>query len=208
MSAYTIRLDGGESTGPEGIYLVWGEECGYRDVRRCETLAEALSEYGAWGSSDYGYPDCIEGPVGIVPHADVIAWGQARNRRIDALRNAHYASLAGQVRYAVEIREPHGNRAVEYNDFEDLSDAIAAIGELARPGRCRIVQKIFTEARGWGTERVVIDWAPTSIEEQAHQYFQRPSREEVLEWLRVKRIHDLDDVVAELDISLDDEQAA
>ncbi|MEV4127069.1 hypothetical protein [Nocardia sp. NPDC049707] len=167
MSVYTIRVDGSESTGPEGIYLVWGYDWGGYDARECATLDDALHTYWAWDDSDYGGPEYIEGPTGVVPAKDVEAWTRAQRVRSDERSTAYRASLFGQIRYAVELRELGGNTVIEFDSTEDLSDAIGIIGRLNRPGRCRIVQTVFTEDRGWVTERVVIDWAPTSTEQQA-----------------------------------------
>lgn len=152
---YDIRLDGSESTGPEGIYLVW-----YRDwclnVDECESLEEALVGYK---SILHGYdspPECIEGPGGLVPEADIHAWIVAEDARQQA--KVRTDSLDGRVRFTVELRPLDSNEGAEFSAFDDLSDAVVELGRINKPGRARVVAKVFQDRR-WVTERVVIDWA-------------------------------------------------
>ncbi|MEU7766660.1 hypothetical protein AB0B25_16215 [Nocardia sp. NPDC049190] len=164
MNAYTIRLDGNESTGPEGIYLLWAYGRSGLEVEEFDSLEDALGWFAVVSDSNHTSPECIEGPAGVVPTRQVAAWVAATGERSRAWQSAYRDTWAGQVRHAVELQFPGGDVAAEFFACDDLGDAITIVGRLNRPGRVRVVSKVFDLRRGWVPERVVIDWEQTAQE--------------------------------------------
>jgi hypothetical protein len=166
MSDYVINLDGSESVGPQGIYLIWGHGWHSQTVETEHTLQEALQAYWAWDGSEYGSPEYIEGPAGVVPEAEVDAWVRAAETRCSEQSRARREALIGAGRFSVQLREHGSNQAVNYDEFDTLADAIDCVRRLAKPGRCRVTRTVFTESGRWSTTNVVIDWDGNTVEEQ------------------------------------------
>ncbi|WP_406272564.1 hypothetical protein OH799_33005 [Nocardia sp. NBC_00881] len=158
MNAYTIRLDGSESTGPAGIYLVWTYGWSDLEVEEHDSLEDALSWFAVMSDSVHTSPKCIEGPAGIVPEREVEAWVAATGKRSRARQSAYRDTLAGQVRHVVELRFPGSDAAADFDECDDLGDALSIVGRINRRCRVRVVSKVFDLHRGWVPERVVIDW--------------------------------------------------
>ncbi|MBF6358110.1 hypothetical protein IU449_26805 [Nocardia higoensis] len=164
---YIIRTDGSESTGPEGIYLVWGRNHWEdRKIEARDSLDDALHCYEKWEHSGYGDPGCIEGPAGLVPWREVDAWVKAARVRAEQAAAQNRRDGVGQVCFTVELRAPDSDEAAEFARADDLSDAIEILGRLNKPGRVRIVMRVL-EWNGWRTERVIHDWAPANEQQEA-----------------------------------------
>lgn len=166
--AYNIHTDGNESRGPEGMYLVWLSPVrGECEVENRDTLEDALHCYAVNEDNEHHWPECIEGPAGIVPQRDVEDWTAAYWRRSQMAASERVNGLIGQVRFCVELSSPLGHGVAEFDTTNDLGEAVAIVGELNRPGRVRVVEKTFTTQGRWERTRVIIDWRHNDTEAAA-----------------------------------------
>ncbi|WP_109527188.1 MULTISPECIES: hypothetical protein [Nocardia] len=152
--SYDIRTDGSTSVGPEGVYLVWVWYHGSVSAERCDSLEEALRRYAALSEEDCSV-QCVDGPAGVVADFELDLWDEGRRARRQVEWQRQRAGEMGRVSYGVQVRNPqYPNESDEIESFDDLSDAVEFMGQLNRPGRVRIMQRVVGE-RG----RVMVDWA-------------------------------------------------
>lgn len=124
-SPYQVRPDG-QVTGPAGEYLVWYHHWGVLMIEPCDTFEEALRRAYELEESETGYPECIEGPAGLVPDAVVTAWNRAKDAEDAATRQTAAASDEGRVSYAVMVRHLDGERSGQWASFETRAAAVEA----------------------------------------------------------------------------------
>lgn len=162
-SGYRVDLDG-ESTGPEGQYLVWHYDgYGRLCIEEDESLEDALRTARRWDGSDCGSFDCIEGPVGVVPDGDVQAWICVRERAAAAARTAAVESAGPRTLFEVLLRHPDGSRSARWGTgLSSEEKARERAAEANAPGRVKITAAEWhasvAGAYHPGSERVVMDY--------------------------------------------------
>lgn len=160
---YTLRSDG-ESTGPEGKYLVWitvyRASCPRIQVR--DSLEGALRAASAWRDAEEGAFDFIEGPAGIVPKQEIEDWFLARELAAETVSPGRRNALV----YNVAVRDPEARSAFGELDqyFEDQVTAISTAEALALPADRVKIYARRAELSPSGTcyhlgpEQVIKDW--------------------------------------------------
>lgn len=147
VNPYRVNLDG-ESTGPEGQYLVWYSGNGL-EVDTADSLQEALEDARVHGSSEYSIFDHIEGPVGDVPLDDVRRWLDKRDREESDRWRARRDAERGKVRYHVAVRGLDGRREASYETTLSRTAAFSYARDLNLPGRVRIYSTVEGGMGSW-----------------------------------------------------------
>jgi hypothetical protein len=155
--AYLIRLDG-ESTGPEGRYLVWHYRDGSLEIEPEDSLQLALQTAHTWDDYEYGRFEFIEGPAGIVPQQEIDAWIGAADKRSYARYRAAQADMTGKLQYHVAVKHPTEEMTGEWECTFDEDEARRAAADLNLPGRVQIYSTVYGAAWNEDTKRVIKDW--------------------------------------------------
>ncbi|MCC3333566.1 hypothetical protein [Nocardia abscessus] len=147
---YRVNLYG-ESTGPEGQYLVW--HSGSRlEVETAESLQEALEDAQRHESSEYSIFEHIEGPAGDVPARDVQRWLDKLSREESNRWLARRESDRGRVRYRVVVRSLDGEHEGVYETTFSEVAALSYARELNLPGRVRVYSTIVGDFKSFSKD--------------------------------------------------------